>query len=276
MIRFPHAKINLGLKVCGKRADGYHEILSVLYPVGLCDILEIIPSNEGPGEAQLEVSGDPQHRAIENDLLLQAYQALPEGTRSYTPRIHLHKRIPIGAGLGGGSSDAAQLFRHFAGAGPNPFDEKDPIAKAAGQIGSDIPFFLQDRAALVSGRGERMTPLDLDLGGWKLLLLVPPYRVSTAEAYKGASSSGPPFPQELSALPVKEWKASLKNELESSVFRKHPELQKLRDHLYKAGASYASMTGSGSGVFGLFRDEAPQIPNTEDHFEWREELPPLT
>lgn len=276
MIRFPHAKINLGLKVSSKRSDGYHDIVSILYPIGLSDMLEIIPSERKVENATLDVSGDPTHRVSEDDLLLRAFRGLPERTKLYNPQIHIHKQIPIGAGLGGGSSDAAQLIRHFSGQELDAFDPNDLFARVASRIGSDVPFFLQDRPALVSGRGERMTPFDLDLGGWHLLVLVPPFQVSTAKAYKGASTDQAPFPHDLSSRPVEEWKNFLKNDLEHNVLRTNPALKQLKDQLYRSGASYASMSGSGSGVYGLFSDTPPEIPDVEDHFVWHEELASLT
>lgn len=276
MICFPHAKINLGLKVASKRNDGYHDIVSILYPIGLCDILEIIPANEDNGTPILDTSGETGHVAREDDLLLRAYEALPAKSKAYIPHIHIHKRIPIGAGLGGGSSDAAHLIRHFAGKGPDPFDPEDPFKLAASRIGSDVPFFLQDRPTLVSGRGERMAPFQLDLGGWNLLLVVPPFKVSTAKAYDGSVTSHAPFPTDLNSYPVEEWGKYLKNELEGTVIQTHPELQDIKNALYRAGASYASMSGSGSSVYGLFRENPPDIPGIEDHSVWREELPSLT
>jgi 4-diphosphocytidyl-2-C-methyl-D-erythritol kinase len=280
MIRFPHAKINLGLQVLGERSDGYHEIRSILYPIGLCDLIELIPGREGK-EAALSVSGDPTHEGNENDLILRAYRALPKSPER-APRIQLHKRIPAGAGLGGGSSDAGQVLRHYAtNEGCDPFDPDDLYSRAAAAIGSDVPFFLQDRPVLVSGRGERMAPADLDLGGLHLLLLVPPFRSSTGAVYRNLACPEDPDrkeldPGSLTETPVNEWKEYLENDLESPAFQLYPELGTLKEKLYEAGAMYAAMSGSGSGVFGLFEGPPPAIRRTDDHFRWTEELPSLT
>ncbi len=275
MIRFPHAKLNIGLHILGRRSDGYHELQSVLYPIGLCELLELIPGQASTGP-ELSISGDRAQETSENDLVLQAYRGLPDPP--YTPpRIHLHKRIPQGAGLGGGSSDAAQLLRAYAPSF-DPFDPSDPISKTAAKIGSDVPFFLQDKPVLVSGRGERMAPLDLDLGGFYLLLLVPPFSISTGtvyqklEATKGKELDIP----HLMGNPLTEWEGRIRNDLEGPAFELRPELHELKDELYEAGAAYASMSGSGSGVFGLFREEPPSIPGKADHLRWTEELPSIT
>lgn len=277
MIRFPFAKINLGLHVLGERSDGYHEIRSVLYPIGLCDILETIP-HPAKVEPELSVSGDPEHEVREDDLLFKAYRQLPRSKGKDPPRMHLHKKIPLGAGLGGGSSDAGQLIRYYASEAIDPFDPEDPYARAAAQVGSDVPFFLQDRPALISGRGERMEPIALDLAGWHLLLIVPPFSASTKAVYEATEMkdlSRPPL-QELVKRPVEAWRNSLENDLEKAAFEQHPQLRELKDELYDAGAVHAAMTGSGSGVFGLFPDEAASIPGAEGCFQWREKLPPLT
>jgi 4-diphosphocytidyl-2-C-methyl-D-erythritol kinase len=278
MIRFPKAKINLGLQVLGQRADGYHEIRSILYPIGLCDVLELVPAPDAE-RTTLRSTGDPAHEVTADDLILRAFGALPSGTAVPPHRIHVHKRIPMGAGSGGGSADAGELLRHFGmKKGFEAMDPEDPFHQAASRIGSDVPFFLQEGPALVSGRGDRMEPVGTDLSGWKLLLLVPPFSIDTGEVYRNfAEANGaPPHLKELAARPVTDWPGSLRNDLEAPAFRMRPELRVLKEKLYKAGAAYASMTGSGSGIFALFEEFPGKIPGTEDHFEWREELRPLT
>ncbi len=280
MILFPHAKINLGLHVLGERPDHYHELRSILYPIGLCDLLEVV---SGPSEArspELTVSGDPTLAPAYDDLTLRAFRELEQLHPLPPPRIHLHKRIPIGAGLGGGSSDAAHLLRHFAqefGNSQELLDPEGPIFRAAASLGSDIPFFLQDRAMLVSGRGTEMEPFPLDLGGWHLVLIVPPSRISTAHAYNSLEPGAhTPFPEELANMSPKEWRKRLVNDLEKPVFKEDPELEKIKEELYEAGACYASMTGSGSGIYGLFEKDPGPLSKSDRYFEWREELPSLT
>jgi 4-diphosphocytidyl-2-C-methyl-D-erythritol kinase len=157
-------------------------------------------------------------------------------------------------------------------------DPEDPFHRAASRIGSDVPFFLQGRPAMVSGRGERMEPCELDLSGWKLLLLVPPFSIDTGEVYRDftGADGAPPHLKELAGRPVTDWPGRVRNDLEGPAFRSKPELGELKEKLYRAGAAYASMTGSGSGIFALFDEFPGSIPGTEGHFEWREELRPLT
>ncbi len=278
MILFPHAKLNLGLRVLGERADGYHEIQSLLYPIGLCDMLELIP-RKGAREPLLTVSGDQGHEADDDDLLYRAYRELPASLKGTVPRMHLHKKIPLGAGLGGGSSDAAYLLRYYGAKGSyDPFTPEDPLREAAQNVGSDAPFFLQDEPVIVSGRGEKMKPFDPGLEGYHLLLLVPPIRADTGAVYAelGESSRKDPDLEEKLRLPLSRWKEGVENELEEAAFRLYPELKELKEKLDRAGASYASMTGSGSGVFGLFEEEAPDLEGTEHCFRWTERLSSLT
>lgn len=278
MIRFPRAKINLGLQVLGKRSDGFHEIRSLLYPIGLSDILELIPDPKA-SETSLTSSGDPNYQTKADDLILKAFEEVSAFQEVPAHRIHIHKQIPLGSGLGGGSSDAGELIRHFAeGSDFDPFKTEDGFRQAASRIGSDVPFFLQKGAVLVSGRGEEMKPVELDLGGYQLLLIVPPFSVDTGEAYRlfEKNEGARPSLEEIVELPVSEWPKSLSNDLEEAVFQIHPELKELKEKLYQAGASYAAMTGSGSAVYGLFEHETKEFPELDGYFQWREKLPPLT
>lgn len=277
MILFPRAKINLGLHILGKREDGYHELDSILYPIGLSDVLEVVPDSEREAP-ELSISGTEEEIGTKENLVWKAFFALPSSERKQAARIHLHKEIPSGAGLGGGSSDAAHLLRYYADTkGMDPFDPSDPWSKRAASLGSDVPFFLQDGPARVSGRGEELQPCPLDLGGWTLLLRIPPFSIGTANAYKEArGTKSPPIPPDFHLHPVEEWTSFLWNDLEKAVFKKHPELMEGVDKLRQMGASYASMTGSGSGIFGLFREEPEASGLPENWLEWRECLPPLT
>jgi 4-diphosphocytidyl-2-C-methyl-D-erythritol kinase len=247
MILFPHAKINIGLNILGKREDGYHGISSVFYPVKQCyDVLEIT---------------EQQHfsfvkKGIDipkgENLCEKAFHLLKKDFSISNVAIQLHKHIPIGAGLGGGSADAALTLM-----GLNQLFElelnKTQLKKYALQLGADCPFFIDDRPALVEGIGEKLSPIDLDLSVFEIRLVMPGIHISTAEAYAGVSPKIPKNPlRELIKLPIEKWKGKIKNDFEKSIFIKHPKLQSIKEQLYKEDAIYAAMSGSGSTIYGFF------------------------
>ncbi|MCX6271681.1 MAG: 4-(cytidine 5'-diphospho)-2-C-methyl-D-erythritol kinase [Bacteroidetes bacterium] len=253
MITFPPAKINLGLRVLNKRTDGYHNIESIFYPVELKDILEIIPSPDG--EFSFTSTGLPIPGKGEDNLVVRAFRLMQQ--RFGLPRVHmhLHKMIPMGSGLGGGSSDAAfaivMLNRIFA----TRLTRDEQLELAAG-IGSDCPFFIVPTPCLARGRGEVLTPLKVDLKGYHLVLVCPDLQVSTKQAFALVT------PMERSdnlldiiSTPIQDWKDKLGNDFEVSVFSNHPSLRKIKDLLYRSGALYSSMSGSGSAVYGIFRED---------------------
>ena len=248
MILFPHAKINIGLNILGKREDGYHGISSVFYPVKQCyDVLEIT---------------EQQHfsfvkKGIDipkgENLCEKAFHLVKKDFSISNVAIQLHKHIPIGAGLGGGSADAALTLM-----GLNQLFElelnKTQLKKYALQLGADCPFFIDDRPALVEGIGEKLSPIDLDLSVFEIRLVMPGIHISTAEAYAGVSPKIPENPlRELIKLPIEKWKGKIKNDFEKSIFIKHPKLQSIKEQLYKEGAIYAAMSGSGSTIYGVFK-----------------------
>ncbi len=257
MIVFPHGKINLGLQVLAKRPDGFHDLESVFYPIPLFDALEVQQANQ----LQLILSGQPVAGDPENNICLQAYRLLQQRIPDLAPvTLYLHKNIPSGAGLGGGSSDGAQTLRlldRFLGL-KLPSDELQSMAAA---LGSDCSFFMDDRPAFVQGRGERLQRVNLDLSAWSLLLVHPPVHVPTAWAYSKIIPV-PGRPTTLSVLrrPVSEWKYQLVNDFEAPVTKAHPQLAQVKEKLYAAGAVYASMSGSGSSFFGIFpKNQVPKI-----------------
>lgn len=253
MLLFPHAKINLGLYVTGKRPDGYHNISTLFYPIGLKDILEFIP-DEHLGQDDLTMSGISIPGAPEDNLLLKACRLFRELHPLPFMRIHLHKMIPMGAGLGGGSSDAAFLLR-----GLNQFSNQLLSAKSlselAAEIGSDCPYFLFNGPAIGQGRGEILSPFDLDLNNYFLVLLHPGIHVSTKAAYEKVSltENAVDFQKVLQAG-VKNWRHTLHNRFEDSVFLQYPEIAQIKEQLYSCGSIYASMSGSGSAVYGIFAE----------------------
>ena len=248
MISFPHGKINLGLNVVARRSDGFHNIETCFYPIPLTDILEIIPSSE----FSFSQSGIPLPGTPEENLCVKAYRLLASDFDMDQVKIHLHKVIPVGAGLGGGSSDAAITLRLLNAI----FDLKISVPKLkdyAAQLGSDCSFFIEDIPMIGRGRGENLTPVSLPLNGLHVLLVKPDIYIATQEAYAGISPQQPPRTLEgILNLPVKEWRTELKNDFEDSIFKKFPEIGRIKDKMYSLGAIYASMSGSGSSVFGIF------------------------
>lgn len=255
MITFPNAKINIGLFITGKRPDGYHNIESIFYPVPLCDALEIVPAESTRFiSSGLSIPGDS-----EQNLVWRAYELLSNKFPGVKPLdIYLQKHIPMGAGLGGGSADGAfmiNLMNDFFNLNLSESQRMD----FAAELGSDCPFFIRNKPAFVWGRGEFAEPHNLDLTGWHLVLVNPGIHVSTSEAY-GSISPGPaPCDlKKLSADDLKSGAALPANQFEAGITKKHPEILSLKNGLLDAGANYASMTGSGSTVFGLFTGEPPR------------------
>jgi 4-diphosphocytidyl-2-C-methyl-D-erythritol kinase len=268
MISYPNAKINLGLNVVEKRSDGYHNIESVFYPVPLCDILEILPS--ASGEATFQTSGLPVPGPHSENLCLKAFDIIQSAVRSPQPAdfspqsavrrppsalsIYLHKQLPTGSGLGGGSSDGAfalKMMNEIFGL----FIDEEKMVQMALRLGSDCPFFIRNRPAFAEGRGEILSDINVDLKGYFLALVIPPVQVSTAQAYGMLTPGKPPVSvKEITALSVDSWKDKLGNDFEKPVFEKFPEIGEVKKKLYGLGAIYASMSGSGSAVYGLFRN----------------------
>ncbi|MDR3339014.1 MAG: 4-(cytidine 5'-diphospho)-2-C-methyl-D-erythritol kinase [Candidatus Symbiothrix sp.] len=250
MICFPNAKINLGLHIVAKRPDGYHNIETVFYPVNLCDALEIVPVEGSAGrfvQTGIPIAGKP-----ENNLIIKAFNLLKKDFDLPEIAIYLRKQIPFGAGLGGGSADAAfmlVLLNDFAGLQLTVKQLED----YAGRIGADCPFFIQNKPVFAEGIGNIFSPLNLSLHDYFLVLVKPDISVSTREAYALVKPGQPDLPlSEIIRLPVNEWKGKLVNDFEASVFAAYPEIEAIKRKLYATGAIYASMSGSGSAVYGLF------------------------
>jgi len=247
MIVYPNAKINIGLNVLEKRVDGYHELSSVFYPVkDLCDILEIIPSTEFSfSSSGIEIPG-------EGNICAKVFEMLKQDFEISNVNIHLHKQIPIGAGLGGGSADGAFMLKVMN----TLFDLKLSAAqleKYALQLGADCPFFIDNTPKYVQGIGEEMTAIDLDLSAYEIQFIFPELHISTAEAYGGITPKTPETNLlDLINQPIENWKTTVKNDFEVSAFLKYPHLEKMKEKLYADGAIYASMSGSGSVLYGVF------------------------
>jgi 4-diphosphocytidyl-2-C-methyl-D-erythritol kinase len=252
MICFPNAKINIGLNIVEKREDGFHNIESVMYPIPLTDVLELV-ENKGPeriifNSSGIEIPGDPAA-----NLCCKAYELVAKDYALPHVRIHLHKHIPIGAGLGGGSSDAAFFIRLL--------NDKFELGLSWGemhhyarQLGSDCSFFISNRPAFAEGKGDQFESVLLDLSMVHLVLVCPPIHVNTAKAYSGVKPRKPlrSLESDIRDLPVSQWKEFVHNDFEDSIFPQFPEIKAIKEKLHALGADYASMSGSGSSVYGLF------------------------
>lgn len=257
MVVFPNAKINIGLAVTEKRADGYHNIETVFYPVKVYDALEVIESPvSGFSSSGIAVPGD------DNNLCLKAWSLLRDRYQLPPVKIHLHKNIPVGAGLGGGSADAAftlKLLNRFFKLGLSE-DELETLAR---QLGSDCAFFIRNEPAFAFGKGDEFGAVALDLSDYYLALVMPPVQVPTAEAYQGTNPEKPANSlQILINTPVDQWKHTISNDFEKSIFSRFPLIASVKEELYRQGALYASMSGSGAAVYGIFK-EVTELPGLE-------------
>lgn len=272
MIVFPNAKINVGLNVIRKRSDGYHDIESLMMPIQLCDVLEIIPSPDG--QFRFFKSGLTLPDDGKPNLCERAWQLLRDQYGIGPVHVFLHKVIPAGSGLGGGSSDAAFTLKAL----DQLCNLKLPIGTLvdlASRLGSDCPFFIENQPTMVSGRGEIMEQFQPQMEGLHLLLIVPDVHVSTAFAYSKVVPDKPQKPLlEILKEPFASWQNHLRNDFEGAVFPEFPKLQEIKNHLLHSGAVYASMSGSGSAVYGLF--EKPASEQVHQHFAdcfvWKEQL----
>ncbi|MDP4280528.1 MAG: 4-(cytidine 5'-diphospho)-2-C-methyl-D-erythritol kinase [Bacteroidota bacterium] len=272
MISYPHAKINLGLNIVEKRDDGFHNIETLFYPVTLCDIMEILPSTGKETiftTSGILIPGDPG-----KNLVLRAYNLLSQEHTIPPVSIHLHKIIPMGSGLGGGSADAAfaliMLNKIF---NLNLTEEK--LESYASRLGSDCPFFIRRHPVFATKKGEQMEPVGLDLSGFHILIAVPGIHIDTSEAY---SMIAPRIPltgiRRLLKMPLESWRENLVNDFEKPISRKYPEINHIKERLYDSGAAYASMSGSGSAVFGIFRSRISLPEEFKNYFTWQGELIP--
>jgi 4-diphosphocytidyl-2-C-methyl-D-erythritol kinase len=269
MLLFPNAKINIGLFVTGRRADGYHEIESVFYPIGLQDILEINLAPRRPrGTIEFRCTGLEAGEAGDN-LVARAYRMLAAEMDLPAARVHLHKLIPAGAGLGGGSADAAFMLMGLNELCALGMDEARLMHHAA-RLGSDCPFFIHDRPVLARGRGEVMQPVGVSLAGYRVVVVKPGLGVSTAEAYRLARPRAAGMELSLLAgVPVERWGDAVVNVFEEAVAPVLPGVGEIKGRLREAGAVYASMTGSGSAVYGLFDRPVDARALFPGYFTWQ-------
>lgn len=264
MITFPNAKINLGLNIIEKRPDGYHNLETIFYPINLQDALEVTRRENNDKEYTLHISGSPLEGEPEDNLVVKAYKLLKKDYPGLLPvDIHMYKHILAGAGLGGGSSDAACMIKLLN----DKFSlglSTERMEEYAVKLGADCAFFIRNKPVFATGIGNLFEPVELSLKGYHIILIKPDIFVSTRDAFAEIKPVRPAVSlKEIVKQPMETWKNSMKNDFEDSVFKKFPEIAAIKDELYDLGAVYAAMSGSGSSVYGIFK--AP-IENVEDKF----------
>lgn len=255
MITFPNAKINLGLNIVEKRPDGYHNLETIFYPVPVEDALEVNILNEGNEKFRLHQAGLEIEGEAENNLVVKAYKLLDAEFNLPPVDIHLFKHIPSGAGLGGGSSDAAYMLK-LLNEKFNLELTNETLEEYAARLGADCAFFIRNTPTYAEGIGNIFSPISLSLKGYQIVLVKPDIFVSTREAFAQIKPHRQIVPlKEVIKYPMGEWRELMVNDFEESVFPQFPGIKKIKEKLYRQGAIYAAMTGSGSSVFGLFKPE---------------------
>ena len=253
MVCFPNAKINLGLNVLDKRPDGFHNLHTVFYPIHINDILETIPVENAIQPIQFSHTGLAIDGDEANNLCVKAYHLIKNIRPKLPPiQMHLHKNIPMGAGLGGGSADGAFALKQLN----DQFDlqiPSDELLQLALELGSDCPFFILNQPCLATGRGEILAPINLNLSAYAIAIVNPGIHVHTGWAFSQLTYKNPStLLSDAIKLPVHQWKNHIENDFESAVCATHPEIEAIKTSLYNAGSIYAAMSGSGSTVFGIF------------------------
>lgn len=248
MITFPNAKINIGLNITSRRSDGYHNLETIFYPVQIKDALEVIEA----AEMSFETSGIEIPGHANENLCLQAYGLLRKDFDLPNIKIHLHKQIPIGAGLGGGSADAAFFIKLINEKFQLSLDN-NAMQNYCRKLGADCAFFIENKPLFAYEKGDVFETVELDLSKYHLALVMPPVHVSTGEAYRGVK---PQYPQqsikELVQLPLEEWQGKITNDFEEHILKNHPQIRGVKAALLNAGALFALMSGSGASVYGIF------------------------
>lgn len=256
MVVFPNGKINLGLNILRKRADGFHDLETVFYPVMVQDALELVRDPDGSQLPVFSHSGIPVDGPEENNLCLKAWQLIKQDFPDLPGvKIHLHKNIPMGAGLGGGSADAAFMLLMLNEQFRLELSHEQLLNYAA-QLGSDCAFFITNQPCFASGRGEQLQPVETDLSAYHIVLINPGIHINTGKAFSKLTPAVPEYRiRDIIQQPVSTWKEKLVNDFEGPVFEEYPSIGAIKDDLYQQGALYAAMSGSGSTVFGIFEKE---------------------
>lgn len=268
LILFPNCKINLGLHILRKREDGFHDLETVFYPIPLQDGLELIQPAYPSTDIEYSASGLAVPGCLSDNICVKAYRILKQDFPDLPAvQLHLHKNIPMGAGLGGGSADGAftllLINRKF-----NLGLTRQQLLAYAAQLGSDCPFFISNTPCYATGRGEMLEPVSLDLTAYQFVLINPAIHINTGWAFSQLTPKADrPNLKQIIRQPIDSWRDQLTNDFEAPLFEKHPELKACKDQLYQNGAIYASMTGSGSTVFGIFsKDSQPSFTLPAHYF----------
>lgn len=274
MVCFPNAKINIGLNITEKRKDGYHNLETMFYPIPLEDSLEIIVSENSETPYKLFVNGTEDLSIINDNIVTKAYQFIKNDYDIPPIEVYLTKQIPHGAGLGGGSADASFMLKLMNDKFSLGISNED-LEVRAGKIGADCPFFIRNTPTLAYERGDRFKAIDVSLSGYNMLLIKPDIHISTKEAFDGIA----PSKEKVGIIEkyvqgdIKEWKNNITNDFEKTVFALYPELEQIKNRLYEMGAVYASMSGTGSTIYGLFDTEIEnQVNINENYFIYKSEL----
>jgi 4-diphosphocytidyl-2-C-methyl-D-erythritol kinase len=267
LVLFPNCKINLGLHILRKREDGFHDLQTVFYAIPLRDALEVIQHLSPVTDLEYSGSGLMVDGNLSDNICVKAYHLLKKDFPQLPAvKMHLHKAIPLGAGLGGGSADGAftlvLLNKKFGLGIP-----EHRLLRYALELGSDCPFFIKNTPCFATGRGELLEDLEIDLSAYRFVLVNPRIHVNTGWAFSQIRPSAErPSLKEIVRLPVTQWKDRLTNDFEEPVFRQHPEIKNIKKALYQQGAVYAAMTGTGSTVFGIFPKEAEPAFSFPAHY----------
>lgn len=269
MICFPNAKINLGLNIVSKRQDGYHNLETVFYPIAVKEALEIIIREEQTEDTFIE-AGIPMDTSPDCNLAMKALKLMRQYYTFPSVEVHLLKKIPFGAGIGGGSADASFMLKLLNKTFNLSMTDEELVSLAV-KLGADCPFFIYNRPMFASGIGEILEDIDLSLAGYYFVLVKPDIHIPTKDAFSEIKPFRPQMSlKEIIKLPVSEWKDFMVNDFEKSIFPKYPFIKEIKDILYNNGAVYASMSGSGSSVFGIFKDAPGSIENLyPDSFLWQ-------
>lgn len=271
MISFPNIKINLGLNIVEKRTDGFHNIETIFYPVNLHDALEFVEKKDN-NATTLSISGIKVDGNLQDNLVVKAYNLLHNDFSIPSIDIYLRKEIPLGAGLGGGSADAVFMLKMLN----DSFDLKLSLIQLeeyAARLGSDCPFFVQNKPVYASGRGEMMQAIDVSLKDYYIVLVKPAIHVPTVVAYSSCIPQQPAMNlQDIVKKPIVEWKGVMENDFENAIFPNYPIIKEIKDKLYEEGAIYASMSGSGSSVYGIFSSKKSLKNQFSGCFVWEGKL----
>ncbi len=270
MIVFPNCKINLGLQVTQKRQDGFHNLSTVFYPINWCDSLELVATSSNLANFSLSLSGIPINGELKDNLLYKTYHLINSTHPLPAINVHLHKQLPMGAGLGGGSADAVFLMDSIIKLAQLDITQQQRLQWAT-QLGSDCAFFVKNTPQYAQGRGELLQDCKCNLSNYAILVIYPNIHSSTKDAFNGLipKSSSIDLKTVIETYPVETWKDYVFNDFETTIFNKYPEIERLKHQLYEQGAIYASLSGSGSAVYGIF-DSVKEIELPKDYlFHWQ-------